>query len=332
MKQFNITLILAIGILLIISNCTSKNNTQAIQGDYLGQQPPGEEGVLFAPGIMSTGLYELNAAFFPGGKEVIYSVQTGQMQWTMVMIKEVDGEWTHPEIASFSGKFGGVDPFVSYDGNTIYFCSNRPRDAKGKAEPDYDIWYVTRVNNTWTEPVNMGEPINSTAHDFYPSLAKNGTFYFQSRREGGLGRSDIYFSKLIDGKYTEAELLPKPINSPVGEGDALIAPDESWIIVSTYRAEEHYGVSDLYISFKQADGSWGEMKNMGNKINSSGGENCQILSPCGNYLFYTSRQYKDLLSNPNLSYKDITEDWTKPQNGGGDIYWVDANVIEKLRN
>jgi hypothetical protein len=66
---------------------------------------------------------------------------------------------------------------------------------------------------------------------------------------------------------------------------------------------------------------------MGRAVNSEGGENTQILSPCGKYMFYTSRQYKGGSSN----YDSIRDAWSKPQNGRGDIYWVDAKIIEQLR-
>jgi Tol biopolymer transport system component len=302
-----------------------------LSGEYLGQDPPGMKGELFAPGIMSTGLAELNSVFFPGGKEVIYSIHAGRMKWALIMMREENGRWTKPEIATFSGEYGGVDPFVSLDGSTIYFCSNRPKPGRSEPEDDYDIWYVVRTNAGWSEPVNLGPPINSDAHEFYPSLTEDGTMYFQSRREGGIGASDIYRAELVDGKYTEAELLPETINSPGFEGDAFIAPDESYLIVSTRREGDNIGQSDLYLSFRDEDGSWSPLKNIGDKINSEGGENCQILSPCGKYLFYTSRQYKDLWSVSPLTYEAIRRAWAEPQNGYGDIYWVDAKIIKELK-
>jgi len=318
-------------VILCLTDCTQQSDFPVLSGEYLGQEPPGLEGELFAPGIMSTGLAELNSVFFPGGKEVIYSIQVGQMKWALVMMKEENGRWSKPEIAAFSGEYGGVDPFVSFDGNTIYFCSNRPKSGRGEPEDHYDIWYVVRTNKGWSEPVNMGPPINSDTHEFYPSLTKDGTMYFQSRREGGIGASDIYRAELVEGKYVQAELLPEPINSPGFEGDAFIAPDESYIIVSTRREEDNIGQSDLYISFRAEDNSWSPLKNMGDKINSKGGENCQILSPCGKYLFYTSRRYKDLSSISPMTYEAIMKAWTEPQNGYGDIYWVDVAIIEEFK-
>jgi hypothetical protein len=70
---------------------------------------------------------------------------------------------------------------------------------------------------------------------------------------------------------------------------------------------------------------------MGEKVNGTGGENCQILSPCGKYLFYISRRYKDRKKTPFMTHDDILASWTEPQNGLGDIYWIDASIIEELR-
>jgi hypothetical protein len=178
----------------------------------------------------------------------------------------------------------------------------------------------------------MGPPINSDAHEFYPALTKDKTMYFQSHRKGGTGQADIYKTRLENGKYITLEILPEQINSPGFEGDTFIAPDESYLIVSTHRKEKNIGrYPDLYISFSSSDGSWSELINMGEAVNSTRGENCQILSPCGKYLFYTSRQYKKIPGGFFKTYEDIAKAWTEPQNGYGDSYWVDARIIEELR-
>jgi Tol biopolymer transport system component len=318
--------------MLVFLCCQGKTEAPILKGEYLGQEPPGKQAVLFSPGVMSTGMRELNAVFFPGGKEVIYSVGVGEMKWAMLMIKEVEGAWTKPQIAPFSGEHGGVDPFVSFDGRRVYFCSNRPRNAGEETREDYDIWYVDRTETGWSDPVNMGAPVNSDTHEFYPSFTRDGTMYVQSRREGGIGQSDIYRLELEDGRYVRPVCLPEPVNSPGFEGDAFIAPDESYIIVSTYRAEKNIGrSSDLYISFRSEEGTWTDLINMGENVNATGGENCQILSPCGKYLFFTSRRYRDRKTALFMTYDEILTAWTEPQNGFGDIYWVDARIIEDLR-
>jgi hypothetical protein len=284
------------------------------------------KGELFAPGILSTGLDELNAVFLPGGKEVFSTLHRRGMDFTMVHMKEVNGRWTEPEIASFSGEYSDVDPAVSPDGERVYYCSNRPRSGSGLPEADFDIWYVEKTESGWSEPVNAGASINSDADEFYPSFTEEGTMYFQSRRDGCIGLTDIYRAEQVDGTYEKAECLPDTINSPGFEGDAFIAPDEGYLILSTRRDINH-GHVDLYISFRSEDGSWSPLENMGEAVNSDGGENCQMLSPCGKYLFYTSRRFKGAGEN----YEAIRKGWSEPQNGLGDIYWIDARIIETLR-
>ncbi len=307
----------------------NSNKEQSLaRGEYFGQKPPGLRAELFGDEILSTGLPELNTVFFPGGKEVIFSVQYGDLKWALVMTRQENGRWQKPEVAPFSGEYGGVDPFVSFDGNRIYFCSNRPIEDGGPAKADYDIWYVDRTGSGWGKPVHMDAPINSNAHEFYPTLTRSGTMYFQSRRPGGIGSGDIYRAEQIDGKYPKAEPLPEPVNSPAFEGDALIAPDETYIIVSTTRGAQPMP-ADLYISFRTFDGKWSDLVNMGPEINSPGPENCPMLSPDGKYLFFTSRRYKQGASPQ--TYEDLQALFNKSLNGYGDSFWVDANIIEKFR-
>lgn len=330
-------------LIIVVYGCSYKKqqgydyDNNIIKGEYFGQKAPGEKAELFAPGIMSTGLDELNAAFSPDKKEVIFSVilvPARYMEWRLVMIKEENGIWKKPEIAEFNKEYSGVDPFITADGKRIYFCSNRPRSGKGKPEDNFDIWYVDRYKSGWTAPVNIGPPINSDKDEFYPSLTKDGTMYFQSRRKGGFGESDIYFSKLINGKYSDVQILPKPINSEGAEGDAFIAPDESYIILSAARNENNIGGSDLWISYKYSDGSWSDIVNLGLRVNSVGSENCPILSPCGKYLFFTSRQSAKTSDSSIVSYDKIQQAWISPQNAPwfGDIYWIDAGFINEIKD
>jgi Tol biopolymer transport system component len=322
-----------IAIVLLMVGCASEQvdrdrpDAPVLSGPYLGQEPPGMEGRLFAPGVLSTGMDELNAVFLPGGREVFFSLHRRGMEFVLVHMKEENGRWTEPEIAPFSGEYSDVDPAVSPDGKRVYYCSNRPRSGSGDPEGDFDIWYVEKTESGWSDPVNAGAPINSEADEFYPSFTEAGTMYFQSRREGCIGLADIYRTELVDGKYETAECLPETINSPGFEGDAFIAPDESYLIVSTQR-DVNIGHADLYISFRSEDGSWPPLQNMGEAVNSVGGENCQILSPCGKYLFYTSRRF----TPTNRSYESIKKGWSEPENGLGDIYWIDANIIEAFRS
>ena len=327
-------------IFLVFAGCSAtpcdqkaESSFPALEGPYLGQTPPGVKPLLFAEGVVSTGMNELNSVFSPDGTEFYFSIAAGSMHWVVMATYLRDGVWTKPEAVDFTGPYSAVDMAFSPDGNRLYYCSNRPMSGVGEASETVDIWYVERTADGWSEPINPGPPINTEHHEFYPSFTTDGTLYFQSRRPGGPGPGDIYRSRLVDGEYREAELLPAPINTEDSEGDALIAPDESFIIV-TARATEPPGTRDfdLFVSFRREDGSWTERISLGDQVNSDQGENCPVLSPDGRFFFFTSRRTAGVVGERE-SYDELHERWNGPAfgHGHGDIYWVDAGLIEALR-
>jgi len=274
-----------------------------ITGPYIGQKPPGLSPRMFASGIVSTEKNELNAVFTPDGKEYYFTIREASGRWTIMTMALENGRWQRPRPASFSGRWSDVDPFITSDGRRLYFCSNRPLNQNAKPK-DFDIWMSERTTEGWSTPVNLGTPVNSAADEFFPSLTRDGTMVFQSRRPGGLGGPDIWRVHPVGGGYGEAECLPSPVNSPGFEGDTLIAPDGSWLLVSTSR-DPGIGDADLFLSFRGPNATWTPLVKLGFGVSSpAAGENCQMLSPDGRYLFFTR---------------------------DGDIYWVDAEVIKKTK-
>jgi hypothetical protein len=304
-----------------------------MSGPYMGQTLPGLEPEVFAPGVVSTGMNELNSVFSPDGSEFYFSIGAGPMHWVIMVSYLRDGVWTKPEPAGFQGPYGGVDMAFSPDGDRLFYCSNRPASGTGEAEESFDIWYVERTDDGWSEPINPGPPINSEHHEFYPSFTTDGTLYFQSRRPGGPGPGDIYRARLIDGEYREAELLPAPVNTEAPEGDALVAPDESFIIITGPPLDPSASRSaDLWVCFRGEGDRWTERIFLGDAVNSDQGENCPTLSPDGRLFFFTSRRFGGV-PGERESYDELHERWNAPGFGHnhGDVYWVDAALIEALR-
>jgi hypothetical protein len=293
--------------LITFSTVLTTDSGADVRGEYLGQKPPGMTPEIFAPGIVSTDKKELNSVFTPDGKEFYYSLSENGKYKIYVMQQE-DGLWSEPRVASFSTQYSNVDMCVSYDGKKLFFGSNRPLSGEGDAEQGYDIWMVTRTDTGWSAPENLGPLVNAGEHQIYPTVTKDLTLYFQSRRAGNIGGSDLYRAKYVNGKYLQPENVGRAINTEHNEGDVLIAPDESFLIVSARGRSDSLGGSDLYISFRHPDGSWSTVENMGPTINSEATEYCPMFSPDGRYLFFTSTK-----------------------SGDGDIYWVDAKIIDELR-
>lgn len=294
-----------ISCIIMILASLGVSNIHAQNRFYFNQEPPEMIPEIFLPGFISTEARELNSAFTPDGKEFYYSISTPGKGYRMYYSKQTEKGWTKPQKVPFSGDYSDVDMVITKDGKRMYFGSTRPvNDSKS----DFKIWYVDRIGDRWSEPKYFDSPVNNMKRSLYVTISDRGTMYFQGIRDDSFGDRDIYYSEFIDGKYTEPKHLGKVINSEYGEGDVLIAPDESYLIVNIVGRSDSFGDGDLYISFKQTDGTWTDLKNMGSAINSPESDYCPMLSPDGKYFFFTSTR-----------------------TGNGDIYWVDARIIEELR-
>ena len=256
--------------------------------------------------------------------EIYFSVQSFQDEISIIThIKKINNRWSDPEIASFSGKYFDLEPFLSPDGLKLYFVSNRPMDETGDKPKDFDIWYVQRENKNeeWSSQINVGPPIISEKNEFYPSLADNNNFYFTCDERGTKGKDDIFISKWKNGKYSEPISLSDSINSEGYEFNAFIAPDESYIIFSGFQREDGFGSGDLYISHKTPDGFWTKAKNLGATINSAKMDYCPFVDTKTSTLYFTSKRSK--VNNLNMGYSSLPEflnDMKKYENGLSRIY------------
>jgi Tol biopolymer transport system component len=162
-------------------------------------------------------------------------------------------------------------------------------------------------------------------------VTDEGTLYFVSRREGGVGGSDIYRSRLVDGTYREPENLGPIVNSTGNEGDALIAPDESYIIFNSRGRVRGPGDGSLFISYRGADDSWSPPQNLGSVMKADRSDFCPMLSPDGRYFFFSSARPRLESAAGLITWGSLQEAQARPENGSTDLYWVDAGFIEELR-
>lgn len=327
-NQKTYSLIFILGIVFFSNHCTHQSNLSELKGEYLGQNPPGPVPEVFAAGIVSTGFDELNSVFSPDGKEFYFSIKLpGQVRHTMMVMKSENNRWSAPTVLPFSGQYGDADPAFSANGKRLFFISQRPLNDDGELK-DWDIWYVDRKGDDWSTPKPLKSPVNSDQHEICPSITNDATLYFSSNRTG---KFKIYRSRFRNGSYLEPENIGNIINPESSEGDLFIARDESYIIFSARRSDG-FGRNDLYISFRTPDDFWTITKNMGAKINSSTVEYCPYISPDEKFLFFTCyRKSSKQVHQRITTYQDFHQIYSKPQNGLGDIYWVDAKVIEELK-
>jgi Tol biopolymer transport system component len=282
--------------------------------------------VMVGPGVLSTPDDELNSAITPDGRTVYFSKNLGNRVGVILVSHWSGGKWGTPAVAPFSGRFSDYDPFVAPDGSRLYWISNRP--VGGTAKDDYDIWMVEKQGDGWGPPMHLPDPINTDAQEFYPTVSANGTLYFSSTRPGGKGRGgDIYRAKRDTTGFAAPENLGDSVNSAVHDADPYIAPDESFIIFSSYGRPDGSGDGDLYVSYNRG-GKWGSARHLESGINSPAREYCPIVSPDGQWLYFTS--FRGLLDTPPASpitYKELSSRLRTPLNGSGNVYRIPAGAF-----
>ena len=136
---------------------------------------------------------------------------------------EKDGSWSEPMNLGddVNTDFTETTPFLAADGKTLYFSSNR-EGGKGSN----DIWVCKRKDETWinwTEPTNIGEPINTDQYDAYYTISAAGDYAYFISSNNSVGKKDIFRLKIDQPKPVET---PPTTTSPLAGGEKKPEPDK----------------------------------------------------------------------------------------------------------
>lgn len=119
-----------------------------------------------------------------------------------------DGTWTEPKSLGKKinlSQYDEMTPYLASDGVTLYFSSNRPGGLG-----DNDIWMTKRMDSTWTkwsEPQNLGSPINTPDWDAFFTLDAGGEYAYLTSSENSYGESDIVRVKLLEREKPDPVVL-----------------------------------------------------------------------------------------------------------------------------
>jgi len=193
--------------------------------------------------------------------------------------EKVDGKWTKAK--NLGTPINTVEnegaASVTQDGKMIFFTACNLPNGLGSC----DIYFSRREGSKWTRPVNLGPSVNSESWDSQPCLSHDGkTLYFASGRVGGKGGRDIWYSTLIDGKWTDAKNLGAPVNTAGNEDSPFIhADDKTMYFSSDYHPG--FGMQDLFVSHRDETETWSLPKNMGYPLNTVADESNIFVSASG---------------------------------------------------
>jgi outer membrane protein OmpA-like peptidoglycan-associated protein/tetratricopeptide (TPR) repeat protein len=167
------------------------------------------------------------------------------------------------------------------------------------------------------EPQNMGDSINSTFLEYYPTITIDDKQFIFTRRANG--NEDFYESKFTNGHWSKAIPLPGDINTNQNEGAQNISQDGQWLIFTGCNFPNGIGSCDLYISYLTPQG-WSKPENMGPRINTEAWESAPSLSPDKRDLYFASGRLggyggKDIY----VSHLLPNGRWSEPENLGPEV-------------
>ncbi|MGD9347796.1 MAG: hypothetical protein PVH84_18175 [Candidatus Aminicenantes bacterium] len=292
MNRKSASLIIAVTTAILLSGAIEaqkiKSEFPVLTGPYLGQKPPGMTPEIFAPGIVSVDKYsEFVCIFMPGAEECIFD-RYGDDEYPngAIFTTQIEnGKWTEPKIHELFATFGEVFlPTLSPDGKYCFFTSKTLPIPEG-IKKIIPMYFIKKIGTCWTEPKYLTQSIHASA-------TMDGTVYVNSDRAI---KSYPDFKSIVD--------LSKTVSFDAGH--SVIAPDGSYLIFDNGKLPRH-GDCRLFVSYKNADGSWTNPASLGKLIKQQAF--CAWITSDGKYIFFHSLD-----------------------NRKGNIYWVSAEIIEQLR-
>jgi len=214
-----------------------------------------------------------------------------------------NNKWSEPTEPEFAKGMVCLRPIFSYDDQRIYFASNRPGGLGSQ-----DIWYVEKTDSGFSEPKNLGYPVNSEKFEAQQTFTSDGTVYFNGTMVGKRFNRGILRSRLRHGSYLSPEKLGYPIN--IMDTNALdytpfIARDESYLLFCSNRHDVKNEDCRIYISFRDSNDHWSNPVNISEIMGFDFDSRDPYVSPDEKYLFFSS---------------------------GENIYWVSSRIIDNIKN
>jgi outer membrane protein OmpA-like peptidoglycan-associated protein len=171
-------------------------------------------------------------------------------------------------------------------------------------------------------PVNLGADVNTDQDELMPSVTADERFLYFTKHEkiGRHSDENIFMSELIDGKYSNTQLVDRPISTDeYFEGATCISPSGKYLFFTSCGRPDGMGDCDNYYT-KRVVGGWDRPKNLGNRVNTPGWDIQPCISADGRTLYFASRRLGGM-GGLDLWSTTLGDDfnWTTPVNLGPNI-------------
>lgn len=203
-------------------------------------------------------------------------------------------------------------PFISNDGGLLFYTKRK--DEHG----DENLYVASGADNVWKEGQAVGSGFNTNKHEGMTSFVRNGRkMYFTAcNRDKVMGTCDIW-EAVVDGKkIVSIQSLEGVPNSERWESQASISCDGEVLYFASNR-EGGMGGTDIWVSHKRPDGSWGEPKNLGPNINTKADEEAPFITNDGKTLYFSSTGHIGM-GEQDIFFSQMDDKgvWSTPRNLG----------------
>lgn len=261
----------------------------------------------YAPQVNPMGTRMYFTSVRPGGFDNVQDSSRANHYGEDIYFSNLQGNsWSRPQmlpepINSINDDFGSA---FTGDGQTMVYVRCGDKDGVGNC----DLYITTLDGTRWSEPVNMGNVVNSEDWESQPTISSDGTrIIFTSSRDGGYGGADLYMTELNHlGDWGIPQNLGSTVNTPLSDNSPFLAADGKTLYYAT-NGHPGYGGADIFYSVFE-NGKWSKPINLGAPINSSGEDKNFSISASGNAYFSSSRN-----SDSYNIYETELPDYLKPK-------------------
>lgn len=244
----------------------------------------------YSPSVTADGrILMFNREIETGGNEYF----SGRKQEDFyISLRRDDGSWSSATGAgpplNTAGNEGAQT--IGAGGQYMYFTACDRPGGEGRC----DIYFSAFDGRRWSDPVNIGPPVNSQYWESQPSVTSDGKrLYFVSNRPGGFGGLDIWYSDMNpDGKWKEPVNAGDVVNTPGEDITPFIHFDNKTLYFSS-DGRPNMGGYDIYMTRLSADGKWSVPVNLGFPVNTHNDEMGLTIESNGYRAYYASTAMRD---------------------------------------
>lgn len=209
--------------------------------------------------------------------------------------KDTSGVWHKAENMGYPPNTDKPDAGarLSADGHYLFYTRCGMQSPNGLEGGGCDIAFsYIDEDGTWSSPQYFGYTINTTAYEGMPCLSSNNKeMYFVSNREGGYGGLDIWVSSYENMMWTKPRNLGPQINTRGDEISPFLHPDRKTLYFGS-DGLPGLGSSDVFVSRRINDSTWGVPVNLGAPVNSPQHEGALVVDAAGKEAYFATRRDK----------------------------------------